>query len=198
MEDYILKKNRCPPNAKFILKAGKHHDQDAIKSEDANQNNLEVILDLKLVTKVKLKEHENLQNVSSEKEACTHLDVLLWISLDLHGHGHNTQHKLCEPEAEPVDVVFAVRKEILCLSNIGAKHAHSISEGLELFATWKEQKHGHCNDVEVKGKNFIVQPCDHLTLIDDAVSAVIKDDGGLDSLNGKEVDEDFKELTEIA
>jgi len=97
-----------------------------------------------------------------------------------------------------VDVILAVRKEILCLSNIGAEHSHSISEGLELFATWKEQKHGHCNDVKVKGKNFIVQPGDHLTLIDDAISAVIEDDGGLDHLYGKEVDENFEELTEIA
>jgi hypothetical protein len=36
MEDYVLKKNRCPPSAKFSLEAGKHHDQKAVKSEDAD------------------------------------------------------------------------------------------------------------------------------------------------------------------
>ena len=53
--------------------------------------------------------------------------------LSSHNECQDAKHKLCEPHAEPVDVILTIGKEVHGLSEISSP-APSFSDRLELFA----------------------------------------------------------------
>lgn len=69
--------------------------------------------------------------MASEEETDAPLDFVEL--LGSHDQGEHAKHKLSEPHAEPVDVIFAIGQEIQCLPELGSP-AHSVPDRLKFFA----------------------------------------------------------------
>jgi hypothetical protein len=89
-----------------------------------------------------------------------------------------------------VDIVLAVVQEIACLSLISSE-AESFSDGIKFLSRGKEQKHAHCDNIEIKCHDLVAEPGHYLRLINDSHSAVVEDDSSLEEEMNKNVREDL-------
>lgn len=89
-----------------------------------------------------------------------------------------------------MDIVFAVVQKIAGFSLISSE-AESFSDGIKFLGRGKEQKHAHCDNIEVKCHDLVAEPGHYLWLIDDSLSAVVEDDSSLEEEMNKNIGEDL-------